>query len=91
MSICPTNGSVTANAVVVVIVVTRIAKDALQRAVEEEEAKVDETVAAPAVIDAVDSADPAAELRQPLVVRIDSCGREVTKCIAAKPGPAICT
>ncbi|KAG6541247.1 hypothetical protein Mapa_017298 [Marchantia paleacea] len=54
--------------VVVVILVTRIAKDALQRAVEEADVKVDEIIVAS---DPLIAADPFMELQQPLVVRID--------------------
>lgn len=78
-------GSGLFTSVVVVIVVTRVAKDALQRAVDEEVTKVDETVVAPAAGDLVNSANPVTTLQQPLLVRIDSCGREVTKCTSAKP------
>lgn len=56
-------------AVVVVILVTRIAKDALQRAVEEADVKVDEIIVAS---DPLIAADPFMELQQPLVVRIDN-------------------
>lgn len=84
-------GSGLFTSVVVVIVVTRIAKDALQRAVEEEGAKVDDIAVAAAAIDAVHSIDSTAEIQQPLVVRIDSCGREVRSCVVAKPVGVIFT
>ncbi|KAL3688610.1 hypothetical protein R1sor_014919 [Riccia sorocarpa] len=50
--------------VVMVILVTRTAKDALQRAVEEADVKVEEIVIAS---DPIVGADPTAELQQPLV------------------------
>jgi uncharacterized membrane protein YdjX (TVP38/TMEM64 family) len=82
-------GSGLFTSVVIVIVVTRIAKDALQRAVEEDNAKVDEIVVIPAIVGAVN--DPVAEIQQPLVVRIDSCDRESKKCTNGKPVGAVIT
>ncbi|CAM6089892.1 unnamed protein product [Calypogeia fissa] len=84
-------GSGLFTSVVIVIVVTRIAKDALQRAVEEDNAKVDEIVVVPAIVGAVNAVDPVAEIQQPLVVRIDSCDRESKKCTNAKPVGAVTT
>ncbi len=57
-------------AVVVGILVTRIAKDALRRAMDEDEAKSDTAVNSSTELPA--TTDPSLELHQPLIVRIES-------------------